>query len=82
MGGHENRHAKLPVQFLKQFQHAPAVGAVQAARGLIRNQQPGLVNHRPGQGRPLRLPSRNLPGQMIQAMGDAYALRQLRREFA
>jgi hypothetical protein len=68
MGDQENRPAAL-VEAGQRSRHLAGALAVQAARGLVRQQQGRMVDQGPGERQPPLLAAGQLPGQQPCAPG-------------
>ena len=75
------RLAGLVRQAEQQVQHLRAVLPVQVPGGFIRKNDGGVIRQGAGDRHALLLPAAQLAGQMVQAVGEAHALHQLRHVF-
>ena len=70
MGDHQDGGAQLPVHQREGLHQTFGVCAVQCAGGLIRQDQGGLCDQRPGAGRALPLSAGELPGELGKLIPD------------
>ncbi len=76
VGGEQDGDAEVAVQGAEEIEHVAAVFAVEAAGGLVGDEQRGLVHHGARQGGALGLAAGDLGREMRQPVGDADALGQ------
>jgi hypothetical protein len=66
--GHQHHGTPCSRQFVEQGEHLLARGAVERSGRLICQDEPGLVDQRPGDSGPLLLTSRHLLGQLVEVL--------------
>src|SRR5262245_6097806 len=74
----EQRDAKLAIHRFEQLQNALAVCRIEVAGRLVSDQQDRRMDQRPSDGRALHFATRELRGQVVEAMRHADALSERR----
>jgi hypothetical protein len=70
MGHHQNRRPGLGTHFSKEAKYFSSTIGVEAARGLVGEDQGRAVDQGTGHCNPLLLPARELSREGIEALGD------------